>query len=57
MIGLNGKMLKDRAGIDEAFRNLTSDKPVVVFTTTGKGVFGMVRSDDGGPCSQDVYVA
>lgn len=32
---LNDKMIKDRAGIDEAFRNLTSDKPVVVFTTTG----------------------
>ena len=32
---LNGKMLKDRAGIDEAFRNLTGDKPVVVYTTTG----------------------
>ena len=32
---LNGKMLKDRAGIDEVFRNLTTDKPVVVFTTTG----------------------
>ena len=32
---LNGKVFKDRAGIDEAFRNLTSDKPVVVYTTTG----------------------
>ncbi len=32
---LSGKMIKDRAGIDEVFRNLTSNKPVVVFTTTG----------------------
>lgn len=32
---LNGKRLKDKAGIDDVFRNLTSDKPVVVFTTTG----------------------
>ena len=32
---LKGKMFKDRAGIDDVFRNLTSDKPVVVFTTTG----------------------
>ena len=32
---LHGKRFKDRAGIDDVFRNLTSDKPVVVFTTTG----------------------
>lgn len=33
---LEGKMFKDRAGIEDAFRsNLTSDKPVVVYTTTG----------------------
>ena len=33
---LDGKMLKERAGIEDAFRrNLTSDKPVVVYTTTG----------------------
>ena len=32
---LDGKRFKDRAGIDAVFRNLTSNKPVVVFTTTG----------------------
>lgn len=32
---LKGKMFKDQAGIEDVFRNLTSDKPVVVFTTTG----------------------
>lgn len=32
---LNGKRFKDRAGMDDVFRNLTSDRPVVVFTTTG----------------------
>ncbi len=32
---LDDKLLKNRSGIDEVFRNLTSDRPVVVYTTTG----------------------